>query len=848
MFRLSDGQWLVLRGKRAVPVLMMYIGTLIAAVSNPTNILAQEIQWSNKRVLPQIQSLIVPLKYKKHQIGDTPIRIHPSGKTTVLKSQVDKALKPGLKPKYYTKLLNKAASESGYISLKELRSIGFSFRFDSTEVALIAELTVDQLKTRDLSLSHRRSHVDSQNIIHASGISASLNMFFGVDYVSQTLNGETGVYNPRADFEGAFNAYGFVVENEITVEGGESGSSSAGFKRRGTRIVKDYTSRSLRVKAGDVNSLFTSFQSSGNLLGVSIEHNVTRLNPDRDIRATSRRSFRIERDSDVKVFVNGRHERSMRLQAGDYNLNDLAVTAGANNIQLVIRDDVGHKQTLNFTTFLDGRLLSPEVSEWAVSAGTISQTGEDGPVYSTKPMVSGYYRTGFNEYLTGQAHLQGSDEVVMGGGGILMGSSYGLVNAEAALSFALSGNLGYAMKLDFAVDKNLLKFGGNTNRSLNFSAEYQSADFSSVGRLSKEEEEQLRLSIGYSQELFMDINASLSANYELDTQGQSYGANLNLSRRLTPNISGGVSLGYKYNENPTYSNDSNEFNAEVHFSYSINENSSLYSSHDVNKGSSSVTYQHQRGTGVGAWGVTLNAEHNMDKGAGNESSSLSGSANYTGNRANYSLSHGTQFSGLGTTMEENRTSARLETSFAYADGKFALGRPVQGGFAIISPHDSIKDKQIVINPNGESVFAYSDWLGAVLVPNLAEYSTTRVTYDVDGVPVGYDLGAGAFDFKAPYKTGHTATVGSNYTVTAFGRMMNNENVAVKLLTGIAWTKENPGRKVTIFTNSAGRFGAQGLAPGKWIIEMATTPLSRYDLVIPEGTIGLFKAGTLKPVN
>jgi outer membrane usher protein len=54
---------------------------------------------------------------------------------------------------------------------------------------------------------------------------------------------------------------------------------------------------------------------------------------------------------------------------------------------------------------------------------------------------------------------------------------------------------------------------------------------------------------------------------------------------------------------------------------------------------------------------------------------------------------------------------------------------------------------------------------------------------------------------------------------------------------------------TIFTNAAGRFGADGLAPGRWIIEMATDGApTRFVLDIPANVEGLFKAGTLHPVG
>jgi outer membrane usher protein len=55
--------------------------------------------------------------------------------------------------------------------------------------------------------------------------------------------------------------------------------------------------------------------------------------------------------------------------------------------------------------------------------------------------------------------------------------------------------------------------------------------------------------------------------------------------------------------------------------------------------------------------------------------------------------------------------------------------------------------------------------------------------------------------------------------------------------------------VELFTNRTGSFGAQGLAPGKWIIEMPTEPgPTRYVFEIPDGVTGLHSAGTLKPAG
>ena len=135
-----------------------------------------------------------------------------------------------------------------------------------------------------------------------------------------------------------------------------------------------------------------------------------------------------------------------------------------------------------------------------------------------------------------------------------------------------------------------------------------------------------------------------------------------------------------------------------------------------------------------------------------------------------------------------------------------------------------------------------------MAPGASPYRQARVTYDAPGAPTGYDLGSAAFDMKAPYKAGYNLKAGSAYTVSAMGTLLDAEGQPLPLLAGEAReaNKEN-GRKVELFTNRAGRFGAQGLAPGKWIIEMPAEPEpSRYVIEIPEGVTGLHNTGTLKP--
>ena len=197
---------------------------------------------------------------------------------------------------------------------------------------------------------------------------------------------------------------------------------------------------------------------------------------------------------------------------------------------------------------------------------------------------------------------------------------------------------------------------------------------------------------------------------------------------------------------------------------------------------------------------------------------------------------------------EQRTSVRVGTSIAFADGKFGWGAPVHGGYAIVYPHDTLKDKEIIIGTK-DHVRGKVDGWGAAVVSNLPVYSQTNVTYDVDNLPIGYSLGSGGFDLRAPHGGGYALMVGSGYSVSAYGSLVDTAGQPLKLLSGVAFPEGNRGKEVTVITNADGRFAAEGLAPGGWVIEMSgDTGTLTYKLDVPKGTDGLIRAGVLRPVG
>jgi outer membrane usher protein len=122
--------------------------------------------------------------------------------------------------------------------------------------------------------------------------------------------------------------------------------------------------------------------------------------------------------------------------------------------------------------------------------------------------------------------------------------------------------------------------------------------------------------------------------------------------------------------------------------------------------------------------------------------------------------------------------------------------------------------------------------------------------DVKNLPPGYSLGNGAFDVIAPYRAGYALQVGSANSVSAFGRLLRADREPLALTIGVARPLDSRSRNatVTVFTNQAGRFVAEGLAPGVCLIEMATDERpTTYKIEVPNGTQGLLQAGVLTPI-
>ena len=784
-------------------------------------------------------------------LGDVGARIAPDGAVSIPKDRLTQIATPLLRTAALDEL--KAIPDSdGYLPLQAVKESGFDVQFDPGKVEMQFSPTVDQRATGKLSASGRHETVASENITAPATLAGYVNMRAGTSYSSEPFIGAEGDTSARVAFDGAMRWWDIVFESEASF------ASEDGFTRGASRFVYDMPEDALRFAAGDISPLKTEWQGGADLLGISVEKSYQKLQPGRDVRPSGSRSFRIERPSNVDVVVNGQTIQRLHLRPGDYDLGDLPLTVGANDISLVIEDDVGHKRTLDFSVFSGRSLLAPGISEWALSAGVASRYGsghQPSPanLYSdldydlSTPVITGYYERGLTADLTGTAHLQADPDILMGGAGAALQTSFGFWTFDAAASQSVSAGPGFALGVDYE----LVNIEGSDGiaRSFRLAADYYSAAFGALDTLDPCNATLLDVSAVYSQTLPWNVSGSVSGTYSIgrDTYGDRYGVDLSLARPIGAGAYAGISAGYQQSRGGTQ-DVSYGFTAAVRLSYRVDEKSSIDAGQEFRDGRSHLGYRYSQGSGVGSW----NAEGDIDRTASIGSQSdqdydVNGSFGYIGNRAELSVSQHDGLAGLDTDRLEQRTTVTAGTAVAFADGRVAVGRPISNGFAIVAPHDNLPDSTVSIGSNAQDKRGSTDLLGPALVSEMSAYSPARIAYDVGNLPVGYDLGAGVFDLYPAYKSGYRLTVGSDYTVTAFGTLVDEHGEPLALLTGKA-TEEGhkDGPTVTIFTNRVGRFGAQGLRPGRWVLEMASDPPTRYTINVPKDAVGLVKLETLHP--
>lgn len=774
-------------------------------------------------------ALTVPAKDGSVFLGDLPLTLRADDTINFPTQRVLQLIGNLLAPDVLETLQTRLAGKSE-IGPADLAPTGIVANYDPQRLEMVFQIPVERRASRSLKVTPLdRERFGS--MAKPEDFSAYLNLRSTFDLVED--GPQTGFGDPVLLLDGAVRLGPIVAESDaIWVPG----SDGVDFQRLGSRLVYDDTQNLIRWSAGDLQTQSRGFQTAPDIAGISLFRSYSVLNPQQIIRPRGDRAFRLDRPSTVEVLVNGQQVRRLQLAPGNYNLRDFPFAQGANDIRLNVLDDTGRTEVLRFNVFLDQTQLGKGLSEFGFYAGVKAPLGVRGPDYSDDWIVSGYYRRGISDFLTLGANFQADADIKMGGIEAVFGTSFGTIGTQAAISDVKGLGSGYAIQGTF---QRLIQRANGQADTLTLFAEHRSKKFAPVSFFLAENPYEYEVGGGYTHAFTDAVYAGFDARY---SKGRGSNPDVENYRLLA---------GWRLSSTATltaegrYEKDSRgkEWSGFLSLTVRLGRFSSARADYDTRDNRARASFQTLHGSGVGSYNITGDIERS-DLGAG-----INLNANYFTNRAELGLSHfGVYSNGFGKSLSQ-RTSFRLGTSLALAGGALSVGRPIYDSFAIVKPHRSLEEANVIVEPTPFGRAADTGVLGAGTMPSLSSYSERTIPVDVENAAPGTDIGQGSFRLYPPYRSGYVLEVGSDYHVTALGTMLDIDGEPVSLVSGRATELAHPERTaVSLFTNRQGRFGATGLAPGQWRLEMLDSKKSVFLINIPADAKGIVRLGDITPAR
>lgn len=763
----------------------------------------------------------VPLEYEGDEIGFVSINFQSNRVEAVMAMELSNVLGDQLNQEALSTLAG-----YNFITVEALTELGFNIVFRPQTMDLVLTLEPHLL---------RRSAIDLQgdsrfgpNSVEVSRWAKINNFNLAASHTSRTETNELNL-----DWQGAINVGGVRGVN-LTWSAGADYNDYFGETetRRGpVTLFHDQPNVPLRVAAGDLNTSVVGHLTGVSVLGVGLSAAYGELQPYTRISPSSVHQLILRERADVEILVNGRLVDVLRLPPGQYDLTDIPLNEGANDIDVIIYYASGEIETLIFSQFYNARLLRAGMSNYGFNAGRRSEyIGIEGLSYTDENLATGFFEHGLTNWLTLGMYGQYHDEGTLYGGQIGFASPLGNFNIRYSQSEALEIE-GTATSIDWQH-----RVIGARAGAPNLRVTYE--EYSTFNNQPWFEEFFLdgsRWLASYA--IYFGQNTEFRLNYQ-ESQLSDIERRISREARLSYRTSRArFGVGARQGNLGFSTSEDYEFFFTVEFNLMDRDRGRRYfARYD------SWFEEFQLGLSRPGRQAVGDFSYDILHTEGNEQRITNVRSGYVGNRfrastfANYS-----DFSGTGN----YRVGGQTSTAIGWADGRFGWGRAGTGPFTVVTSHRSLGNAPVIINESQQGAEAIVPGRVGALLTSRARFRQSQVVVDVPDAPLGYDWGGGRYFTGAGAHTANHIEVGSDAFYSTLGTLVDSAGEPLSL--EVARVK-GEGIEQVVFTNRAGRFIAEGLRPGTYILTTAQPPVRRYRFSIAETEDMLQRIGLLQPIE
>ncbi len=709
------------------------------------------------------------------------------------------------------------------IPFEDLAVDGFSLVFSTASLELHATVGAAGMRATDMSLGGIRTVPDPAAFEQPEWFSAGANISLGQTYRHNI--------DDTAPLQGAIDGIiqwgGFGGLTLITGADYDGGRTEDSWRRTETRLIKDFFGPAIRATLGEFTPLADGFQGSGRVVGFGVARAYSVVRPFQNVRPSGRQEFTLDREATVDVVINGLTRQTLRLQPGRYSLADFPFATGANQVQLVVDDITGRNELAVFDVFSGSELLGAGIVDFGLAVGQYE--GSRAYEYDGPTLATGFVRKGFSDSLTLGLNGQMSSDVRQLGGSSILGSRWGLFLLEGAVSQSqLTDETGYAASLSY---RHVFSVREREDLRVTANAETTSRYFADPFQPQRASPDSWRASalIQWNAPHEWGFSLGLSASRSRQTGFDRHQVDLGVSRTF-----GRLSL----TTNVSFSND--QYEDDVRFNIGLSlplggrwSTQARYDSSDSR--SDLVLSRYSTGSLNDLSGEMRFTNDDRNR-------NLSGRLDYIHNRFEAQLVHNRLTDRIGGGEANSESSLSLRSFVGYAGGRFGLGRPVDDAFIIAPVHPSLIDSRIRIRSGSRDV-ARSGLLGAPVIPIQRSYGVSSFNVEIDPLPVGYDIGSGVISVFPSFGVGYRQDIGSDASRIAIGVLSGADGPLVLAHGTVEAINREGFEPRVLFTNRAGRFVADGLAPGDYRIIINGQEAARF--TVPQTSEGVVDVGLLQ---
>ena len=705
----------------------------------------------------------------------------------------------------YKKRFKKEVNKEGFAPLKSIEQMGITAKYDRQNILLKIFLPVNLKKVSLINLNRSGRTRDVNGSILPEDYSGGMNFYLNQQY---SKNGSTGSFknntlNLSSDIN--LNVHGFVLEGRLQYNDKEKRVNKGRF-----RVVTDDTKNQLRYQAGDIILPAHDRMSFVNALGVGVEkifnigsgytQNITRINS---------HEFFIQNRSRVEIYVNDRYRNALNLEGGTHNLFDLNLPSGLNRVKLVVIEDGGKIETIEFNDFTYSEILQKGLARYGVGIGVESEQSDNEWIYNKERKVSSaYVEYGLLDAMTVEGGFQMGEEYVAGSTELLIGTNFGLFNPYVVMS-KQDGKEGYKKGLDYRTN-----IGDVT---LNLGYEDIDASYATLGsRQTVNLESTLYRGSLYSQ-LGKGVSMGVSASsYErVDKKEDKYGLvfRKNFGALLT-----------ELNFDQINNNGENDLQIYATLDYRFGER---YNARYVSYLNEQKHQVNLRRNAEGRYGVNTDLQFETDKFASNYN------LRADMNNEKFRIDGSYLLSDIKGSASKNETfGLQVATGFVFAGAKATITAPINSSFVIVDNDDKLETPLGVNGYHEVDEFVYDSY-----AIDVSDYSERELFIDESSLDFGIDLRNSKQKFLTNYKSGAVFDVAVDNFYSIKGSFY--EQASRKPLANKAFKVFNTitGERSTSFTNEKGEFIINNVGVGTFNItftkERAYKGVARYQFSIKE---------------